>query len=117
MLFVASCGSGGSDGVITTESGLQYEVIVEGDGDKPTRDDQVTVHYKGTLTDGTVFDSSYDRGQPATFPLNRVVKGWQEGIPLMSVGSKYKFTVPPELGYGSRSMGKIPANATPSTTP
>lgn len=112
VLFVASCGSGGSDGVITTESGLQYEVLVEGDGNNPTRDDQVTVHYKGTLTDGTVFDSSYDRGEPATFPLNRVVKGWQEGIPLMSVGSKYKFTIPPDLGYGSRAMGKIPADAT-----
>ena len=111
-VWIASYGCGGSEGVITTESGLQYEVLVEGDGAKPSRNDQVTVHYKGTLTDGTVFDSSYDRGQPATFPLNRVVKGWQEGIPLMPVGSKYKFTIPPDLGYGSRSMGKIPANAT-----
>lgn len=111
---LAACGSldQGSDGVITTESGLQYQIIENGDGPKPTVNDQVTVHYKGTLTDGTVFDSSYERGEPATFPLNRVVKGWQEGIPLMPVGSKFKFTIPPDLGYGSRAMGPIPANAT-----
>ena len=113
-LSLASCGSlnQGSEGVITTESGLQYQIVEDGDGPKPTINDQVTVHYKGTLTDGTVFDSSYERGEPATFPLNRVVKGWQEGIPLMPVGSKFKFTIPPELGYGSRAMGPIPANAT-----
>lgn len=113
-LLWASCGSQnqGSGGVITTESGLQYEIVEEGDGPKPTVNDQVTVHYRGTLTDGTVFDSSYERGQPATFPLNRVVKGWQEGIPLMPVGSKFKFTIPPDLGYGSRAQGPIPANAT-----
>jgi len=97
--------------VITTESGLQYEVLVEGGGPKPSLNDEVTVHYKGTLTDGTVFDSSYDRGQPATFPLNRVVKGWQEGIPLMPVGSKFKFTIPPELAYGSRASPGIPADS------
>lgn len=108
----ASCGSERSAEVITTESGLQYEIVEEGNGPKPTVTDQVTVHYRGTLTDGTVFDSSYERGEPATFPLNRVVKGWQEGIPLMSVGSKFKFTIPPELGYGSRANGPIPANAT-----
>ena len=108
----ASCGSERSVEVITTESGLQYEIVEEGDGPKPTVNDQVTVHYRGTLEDGTVFDSSYDHGQPATFPLNRVVKGWQEGIPLMPVGSKFKFTIPPDLGYGSRSMGSIPANST-----
>ena len=109
-----SCGSEnqGSQGVITTESGLQYEIVDEGDGPKPTIDDRVTVHYRGTLTDGTVFDSSYERGEPTTFPLNRVVRGWQEGIPLMPVGSKFRFTIPPDLGYGSRSMGAIPANAT-----
>jgi FKBP-type peptidyl-prolyl cis-trans isomerase FkpA len=111
-LVWASCGNQGSDGVITTESGLQYEIVEEGDGPKPTVNDQVTAHYRGTLTDGTVFDSSYERGEPATFPLNRVVKGWQEGIPLMPVGSKFKFTIPPDLGYGSRAMGPIPANAT-----
>ena len=114
VLLLVSCGSlnQGSEGVITTESGLQYQIIEEGDGPKPTVNDQVTVHYKGTLIDGTVFDSSLERGEPATFPLNRVVKGWQEGIPLMPVGSKFKFTIPPDLGYGSRAMGPIPANAT-----
>jgi FKBP-type peptidyl-prolyl cis-trans isomerase FkpA len=116
VLSLVSCGQDGgtegSGGVITTESGLQYEVIEEGDGPKPTLQDQVTVHYRGELTDGTVFDSSYDRGQPTTFLLNRVVAGWKEGLQLMSVGSKYKFTIPPELGYGQRANGPIPANST-----
>ncbi|HXC51367.1 MAG TPA: FKBP-type peptidyl-prolyl cis-trans isomerase [Candidatus Limnocylindrales bacterium] len=99
--------------VITTASGLKYEVLTEGSGPKPSATDSVTVNYKGTLTDGTVFDSSYDRGQPATFPLNRVIKGWTEGVQLMSVGSKYRFTIPPELGYGAAGAGgKIPPNAT-----
>ena len=99
--------------VTTTASGLKYEVLKEGSGTKPTATDSVTVHYKGTLTDGTVFDSSYDRGQPATFPLNRVIKGWTEGVQLMSVGSKYRFTIPPELGYGAAGAGgKIPPNST-----
>lgn len=99
--------------VITTASGLQYEVLVEGSGAKPTATDQVTVHYKGTLTDGKVFDSSYDRGKPATFPLNRVIPGWTEGVQLMSVGSKYRFTIPPKLGYGAAGAGGvIPPNAT-----
>jgi FKBP-type peptidyl-prolyl cis-trans isomerase FkpA len=95
----------------TTASGLQYEVIEEGDGAKPTTSDQVTVHYKGELTDGTVFDSSYDRGQPATFPVNRVIPGWTEGLQLMSVGSKFKFYIPADLGYGARGTGPIPPNA------
>ena len=99
--------------VTTTASGLKYEVLQEGSGPKPTATDNVTVHYKGTLTDGTVFDSSYDRGQPATFPLNRVIKGWTEGVQLMSVGSKYRFTIPPELGYGAAGAGgRIPPNST-----
>ena len=99
--------------VTTTASGLQYEVLKEGTGPKPSATDSVTVHYKGTLTDGTVFDSSYDRGQPATFPLNRVIKGWTEGLQLMPVGSKYKLTIPPTLGYGAAGAGgKIPPNAT-----
>jgi FKBP-type peptidyl-prolyl cis-trans isomerase len=99
--------------VTTTASGLQYEVLTEGSGPKPTATDNVTVHYKGTLTDGTVFDSSYDRGQPATFPLNRVIPGWTEGVQLMSVGSKYKLTIPPNLGYGAAGAGgKIPPNST-----
>ncbi len=99
--------------VTTTASGLKYEVLTEGSGPKPSATDSVTVNYKGTLTDGTVFDSSYDRGQPATFPLNRVIKGWTEGVQLMNVGSKYRFTIPPELGYGAAGAGgKIPPNAT-----
>lgn len=99
--------------VTTTASGLQYEVLTEGTGAKPGATDSVTVHYKGTLTDGTVFDSSYDRGQPATFPLNRVIPGWTEGLQLMPVGSKYKLTIPPNLGYGAAGAGgKIPPNST-----
>ncbi len=99
--------------VQTTASGLKYEVVREGDGAKPSATDSVTVHYKGTLTDGTVFDSSYDRGQPATFPLNRVIKGWTEGLQLMPVGSKYILTIPPDLGYGAAGAGgRIPPNAT-----
>lgn len=99
--------------VTTTASGLQYEVLTEGTGAKPTATDNVTVHYKGTLTDGSVFDSSYDRGQPATFPLNRVIPGWTEGVQLMPVGSKFKFTIPPNLGYGAAGAGgKIPPNST-----
>lgn len=100
--------------VITTASGLQYEVLTEGTGGaKPSATDSVTVHYKGTLTDGKVFDSSYDRGQPATFPLNRVIPGWTEGVQLMTEGSKFKFTIPSNLGYGAAGAGGlIPPNAT-----
>ncbi len=89
-------------GVKTTKSGLQYEVIKMGDGPKPKATDRVKVHYKGTLVDGTEFDSSYKRGQPATFALNGVIKGWTEGLQLMPVGSKFKLYLPPELAYGSR---------------
>ena len=95
----------------TTESGLKYEIIKMGDGEKPEATDKVTVHYHGTLVDGTVFDSSVDRGQTITFGLNQVIKGWTEGLQLMPVGSKFKFTIPPELGYGERDMGAIPANS------
>lgn len=88
-------------GVQVTESGLQYIVLKEGKGEKPTETSTVKVHYHGTLIDGTVFDSSVDRGTPAEFPVNRVIKGWTEGLQLMSVGSKYKFFIPQELAYGA----------------
>ena len=93
------------DGVKTTPSGLQYQVIKEGTGPKPSDTATVRVHYHGTLLDGTVFDSSVDRGTPAEFPLNRVIKGWTEGIQLMNVGSKYKFWIPAELAYGDNGAG------------
>jgi FKBP-type peptidyl-prolyl cis-trans isomerase len=100
-------------GVITTKSGLQYTVLRKGDGDKPKPTDQVKVHYRGTLLNGDEFDSSYKRGKPATFRLNAVIQGWQEGLQLMSPGSKYKFFIPSELGYGSRGAGSmIGPNAT-----
>lgn len=99
------------DGVVVTESGLQYEVLTEGEGAKPKAEDTVTVHYKGTLLDGTTFDSSYERNEPAQFPLNRVITGWTEGVQLMSVGSKFRFTIPSELAYGERDMGVIPPHS------
>lgn len=92
-------------GVKVTASGLQYEVIQEGTGAKPTAEDKVKVHYTGTLIDGTKFDSSVDRGEPITFPLGNVIKGWIEGLQLMSVGSKYKLYIPSELGYGAQGSG------------
>ena len=99
--------------VKTTESGLQYEVLQEGKGPKPTAESTVKVHYEGTLIDGTVFDSSYQRGEPIEFPLNGVIKGWTEGLQLMPVGSKYKLYIPYELGYGERGAGQqIPPYAT-----
>jgi FKBP-type peptidyl-prolyl cis-trans isomerase FkpA len=99
------------EGVTVTESGLQYEVLVQGEGDKPTAADVVKVHYSGTLIDGTQFDSSYDRGEPAQFPLNRVIVGWTEGVQLMNVGSKYKFTIPADLAYGEQDKGVIKPNS------
>lgn len=99
--------------MVTTDSGLQYEVLEEGSGASPSATDSVTVHYAGTLTDGTEFDSSYKRNTPATFPLNRVISGWTEGLQLMKEGAKYRFTIPSELGYGKRgSPGSIPPDAT-----
>ncbi len=93
------------EGVKATGSGLQYKVIKDGTGAQPKATDTVTVNYRGTLINGTEFDSSYKRGQPATFPLNGVIKGWTEGVQLMKVGSKYQFFIPPNLAYGERSVG------------
>ncbi|EGR0790682.1 FKBP-type peptidyl-prolyl cis-trans isomerase [Vibrio vulnificus] len=100
------------EGVVKTDTGLLYQVITPAEGEKPKDTDTVQVHYKGTLTNGTQFDSSYDRGEPATFPLNRVIPGWTEGVQLMPVGSKFKFVIPPELAYGAQDTPSIPANST-----
>jgi FKBP-type peptidyl-prolyl cis-trans isomerase len=99
-------------GVVTTASGLQYKVEKEGTGISPAVIDKVTVHYHGTLIDGTVFDSSVDRGQPATFALNQVIPGWTEGLQLMKEGGKTTFYIPQTLAYGSRAQGKIDAFST-----
>jgi FKBP-type peptidyl-prolyl cis-trans isomerase len=98
-------------GITTTESGLQYQVVRAGNGPKPAATDVVRVHYKGTLLDGTTFDSSYDRGEPAEFGLNQVIPGWAEGVALMPVGSKYMFWIPAELAYGESGGGPIPPNS------
>jgi FKBP-type peptidyl-prolyl cis-trans isomerase FkpA len=100
------------EGVTTTDSGLQYEVLTLGEGKKPVATDVVKVHYKGTLLNGEEFDSSYSRNQPATFPLKGVIAGWTEGLQLMPVGSKYRFTIPSNLAYGERDLGRIPSNST-----
>ena len=90
--------------VIDLPSGLQYEVLVTGAGEKPLAHNEVTCHYHGTLMDCTIFDSSVQRGQPASFPLNMVIKGWTEGLQLMPIGSKWRFFIPPHLGYGDRQV-------------
>jgi FKBP-type peptidyl-prolyl cis-trans isomerase FklB len=92
-------------GITTLPSGLQYEILKEGNGPKPLARNKVTCHYHGTLIDGTVFDSSVRRGQPATFPLNMVISGWTEGLQLMPQGSKWRFYIPPHLAYGDRQTG------------
>ena len=92
------------EGVVVLPSGLQYKILTEGNGAKPTAINNVTCHYHGTLIDGTVFDSSVQRGKPATFPLNMVIKGWTEGLQLMPVGSKFRFFIPPHLAYGDRQV-------------
>jgi FKBP-type peptidyl-prolyl cis-trans isomerase FklB len=94
-------------GITVTPSGLQYEVISMGTGNKPLPTDRVKVHYNGTLVDGTVFDSSVERGEPAVFTLNQVIPGWTEGLQLMPTGSKFRFYIPSELGYGARSAGAL----------
>lgn len=93
------------DGVVVLPSGLQYQVLQEGTGKKPKATDQVKCHYEGMLVDGTMFDSSIQRGEPATFPLNGVITGWTEGLQLMSEGAKYRFFIPYQLGYGERGAG------------
>ena len=105
--------NGKKEGVVTLPSGLQYQVLKEGDGKKPSATDQVVCHYEGTLIDGTVFDSSYQRNQPATFGLNQVIPGWTEGVQLMQEGAKYRFFIPYKLAYGERGAGaQIPPFAT-----
>lgn len=100
------------EGVQVTESGLQYKVITAGTGVSPDADDKVKAHYRGTLIDGTQFDSSYDRGEPSSFSLNRVIKGWTEGLQLMKEGAKYQFYIPSDLAYGPRGNQNIPGNST-----
>lgn len=97
--------NGKKDGVVTLPSGLQYQVLKEGNGKKPSATDQVVCHYEGTLIDGTVFDSSYQHNQPATFGLNQVIAGWTEGVQLMQEGAKYRFFIPYNLAYGERGAG------------
>ncbi|WP_017939104.1 FKBP-type peptidyl-prolyl cis-trans isomerase [Zestomonas thermotolerans] len=99
------------EGVVQLPSGLQYEVLVAGEGAKPSREDTVRTHYHGTLIDGTVFDSSYQRGQPAEFPVGGVIAGWVEALQLMNTGSKWRLYVPSELAYGAQAVGSIPPHS------
>ena len=99
------------DGITVLESGLQYEVLQAGEGAKPSRESTVRTHYHGTLIDGTVFDSSYDRGQPAEFPVGGVIAGWTEALQLMATGSKWRLYVPSELAYGGQAVGSIPEHS------
>ncbi|WP_096085289.1 FKBP-type peptidyl-prolyl cis-trans isomerase [Agaribacterium haliotis] len=100
------------DGVVKTDSGLMYKVITEGSGDKPSAADSVVAHYRGTLLDGTEFDSSYSRGQPATFGVSNLIPGWIEALQLMPAGSKWELYIPADLAYGERGNGSIPPNST-----
>ncbi|TLP77814.1 FKBP-type peptidyl-prolyl cis-trans isomerase [Pseudomonas nitroreducens] len=99
------------EGVTVLPSGLQYEVLTTGEGAKPSREDTVRTHYHGTLVDGTVFDSSYERGQPAEFPVGGVIAGWVEALQLMNAGSKWRLHVPSELAYGGQAVGSIPPHS------
>ncbi len=99
--------NGKKEGVVTTASGLQYKILEQGDGATPTAKDKVIAHYKGTLLDGTVFDSSYDRGEPATFPVTGVIQGWQEALQMMKEGAKWQIVVPANLAYGPRGAGQL----------
>ena len=99
------------EGVTVLPSGLQYEVLTSGEGAKPSREDTVRTHYHGTLVDGTVFDSSYERGQPAEFPVGGVIAGWVEALQLMNTGSKWRLHVPSELAYGGQAVGSIPPHS------
>lgn len=104
--------NGAKEGVVTTESGLQYRVLVAGEGSKkPTVADSVTTHYHGTLMDGSVFDSSVDRGEPVQFPLAGVIEGWTEALQLMTIGDKWELVIPPQLAYGESPPGSIPPNS------
>lgn len=105
--------NGKKEGVVTTASGLQYEILTAGSGDSPASTDKVTVHYEGSLTDGTVFDSSYKRGDPATFGVTQVIPGWVEALQLMQPGAKWKLTIPQDLAYGERGA---PPNIPPFST-
>lgn len=100
------------EGVIVTASGLQYQIIKEGVGESPTQTDSITANYEGSLLDGTVFDSSFERGEPISFPLNRVISGWIEGVQLMNPGAVYMFYIPSELAYGDTDQGPIPGGST-----
>jgi len=104
--------NGTREGVTSLPSGLQYEILNAAEGAKPTATDTVTTHYHGTLLDGTVFDSSYEHDQPASFPLNGVIAGWTEALQLMAVGAKWRLYLPPVLAYGARGQRSIPANST-----
>jgi FKBP-type peptidyl-prolyl cis-trans isomerase FklB len=104
--------NGKKEGVKTLSSGLQYKVLAEGSGKTPKATDEVTVNYRGTLIDGTEFDSSYGRGKPLTVKVNGVIRGWSEALQLMKQGSKWQLFIPPDLAYGERGMGRIPSNST-----
>jgi FKBP-type peptidyl-prolyl cis-trans isomerase FklB len=95
------------DGVFVTASGLQYKIVEKGKGKSPTSENKVIAHYTGKLLDGTVFDSSHDRGEPATFPVSGVIKGWQEALPMMKEGGKWQIVVPANLAYGDRGVGNL----------